>query len=276
MNFVLPFHMLQADIHICKINKKIAPVFFDLPKRLLNVLGHALDYVGKHCRVDAFQFEKFVNAGSTCSPQIQELINGLPVSKCQITIEKIKGSLKLFTVENSQCVVAVAVQTLNHVSAIAGLCADERFGCRQIGLGDSFINDFKVTQGRKEQPFDLEPIGTELKADEFSVSPFTLPIADPHLADSVPSRNDCCSATDQGLEIVNNVPPAVAPFLTGNVARLTEKNRQQNSGGGNKAQQNKQTVFVQIRQSFPRNPLDVRNSSHFFEFHESGLKGFAP
>ncbi|MGV2066324.1 hypothetical protein [Agrobacterium sp. 22-226-1] len=275
MNPVFLFHVLQTDKHVCEIDKKVAPQISEA----IQILGYFDGGAPKNVRIDFSlnrdQPVEVVQAKPARRSQVQNLINRFPVSKCEITIEQIKCVLKLSSLQDGIRVIAEPLQGLDDRSAALGFHADEFSNRSQIDPRYTVKRILEVMQSGKQQPLDPEPIGTELKADKFSVPLFTPFIANAHLANGVPSGNDCRSAADQGLEIVDEIAPPVAAHLTGDITCLPEKNRQQHGRGYDKPKQNQQPLLVQIGQSFPRNPYDVRNKSHVFRVCESALAGSA-
>lgn len=274
MNPVFLFHEFQANVHIREIDKKIEPENFEFFQLSRDVEHDARDNIGIYFLVNRFQSAKVVGAYPTCFSQIQNLIDRFPISKCKIAVEQIKRALYLFPLQDSICLVAVALQRLNDISPAVGFCTNELSNSSQIDLGDLVETILKVAQSGKQQPFHPEPVGAKLESNQFSVPIFTLFVADAHLADGVPGCNDSRPTADQRLEIVDEVAPTIAALFTGDRSRLPEEDRQDNSRGCDKPKQDQQPLLVQIRQSFPRNPYYVSNQSHFFRGCESTTAGF--
>ncbi|UXU07160.1 hypothetical protein [Agrobacterium tumefaciens] len=260
MNPVFHLHVLQADIHVCEIDQKIAPKLFDLFQSLSGIDNHAPKYIGIHSPLDTFHSDDVVRECRTCSPQIAEFVYGLAVSKRKVSIEEIKRRLKLFTVNNRQRIGTVAVQAFDNVFRTFRLLVQGRSDARQIGFRDSFEDALKITQGWEQQPFNPEPIGAELQCDELSVSSFTLSVANSHLADRVPSRDYCSSSTDQRLKVVNEITPSISPDLPFYDPCIAEEQDYQSRSADHCGKECQRTIYKPLSHNPPVKPYRLHRS----------------
>lgn len=274
MNLVLFPHLRESVANLFQDTKPFSLSVTEKVKfrgqvfvNFIDIDAYAIFLDSRHC---SCQLLASLSLASHARKGQTKTLNGVG----QISVNQFRCVCESDSTCDPDHIFAISHKLVQYEHDATRLADDHAFQCADVNGTDRIASFFEIAKRWVKQPLNPQPIRPHLQRHKLLVPQLTTVVGNAHLANGVPSRNNCGSSAYERLKIVYKIAPSVA-CLTSYSPRKPENERQDNRRAANQCNQSQNPSFVEFRHRCPLKMLPVCKRSHFSHELQSGAWGIA-